>query len=172
MNVERWKLSRPQGRIVIAVRILIVSTLLSAAAIAERPVIYQLFVRHFGNTNETRKPNGTLAENGVGKFADINAAALDSLRDLGITHVWLTGVLQQATRTDYTAIGQPADDPDICKGRAGSPYAIKDCFDVCPDYALDPARRSGTAIRSQQVRLGNAGPERWLPSYSSQDWAW
>ena len=113
----------------------------SPAAEVPRPVIYQLFVRHFGNLNETRKPGGTLAENGVGKFADINAAALDSLRALGITHVWLTGVLQQATRTDYTAIGQPADDPDICKGEAGSPYAIKDYFDVCPDYATDPAQR-------------------------------
>ena len=132
--------SRPQGRLAFSIRILIFSTLLSTAP-AERPVIYQLFVRHFGNTNETRKPNGTLAENGVGKFADINAAALDSLRDLGITHVWLTGVLQQATRTDYAAIGQPADDPDICKGQAGSPYAIKDCFDVCPDYANDPSKR-------------------------------
>ncbi len=141
LKVERWKLSRPQGRLAIAVRILILSTFLIPATNAERPVIYQLFVRHFGNTNETRKPNGTLAENGVGKFADINDAALKSLRELGITHVWLTGIVQQATRTDYTAIGQPADDPDICKGRAGSPYAIKDCFDVCPDYANDPARR-------------------------------
>ena len=113
----------------------------SPAAEVPRPVIYQLFVRHFGNLNETRKPGGALAENGVGKFADINAAALDSLRELGITHLWLTGVLQQATRTDYTAQGQPADDPDICKGEAGSPYAIKDYFDVCPDYATDPAQR-------------------------------
>ncbi len=112
-----------------------------ASADVPRPVIYQLFVRHFGNLNETRKPGGTLADNGVGKFADINAAALDSLRMLGITHLWLTGVLQQATRTDYTAVGQPADDPDICKGEAGSPYAIKDYFDVCPDYATDPAQR-------------------------------
>ena len=133
--------SRPQGRLAIAVRILILSTLLIPTTRAERPVLYQLFVRHFGNTNETRQPNGTLAENGVGKFADINDAALESLHELGITHVWLTGILQQATRTDYAAIGQPADDPDICKGRAGSPYAIKDCFDVCPDYALDPAKR-------------------------------
>ena len=132
---------RPQGRLAFTLRILFLSTFLCTSVHAERPVIYQLFVRHFGNTNETRKPNGTLAENGVGKFADINDAALDSLRDFGITHVWLTGVLQQATRTDYAAIGQPADDPDICKGRAGSPYAIKDCFDVCPDYALDPAKR-------------------------------
>jgi len=108
---------------------------------AERVRIYQLFVRLFGNTNETRTQNGTLSENGVGKFADINDAALSSLKDLGFTHLWLTGVLQQATATDYSAVGQPADDPDLLKGLAGSPYAIKDYFDVCPDYANDPAKR-------------------------------
>jgi glycosidase len=103
--------------------------------------IYQLFVRLFGNTNETRKRNGTLAENGVGRFADINNAALSSIREMGFTHVWLTGVLQQATATDYSDIGQPADDTDLLKGLAGSPYAIKDYFDVCPDYAKKPAER-------------------------------
>ena len=103
--------------------------------------IYQLFVRLFGNTNETRKRNGTLAENGVGRFADINNAALNSIREMGFTHVWLTGVLQQATATDYSDIGQPADDTDLLKGLAGSPYAIKDYFDVCPDYAEKPAER-------------------------------
>jgi glycosidase len=113
----------------------------ASALHAERPVIYQLMVRHFGNTNVTNKPHGTLAENGCGKFTDINDAALNSLREIDITHVWLTGVIQQATRTDYTAIGQPADDADICKGQAGSPYAIKDYFDVCPDYAIEPAKR-------------------------------
>ena len=103
--------------------------------------IYQLFVRLFGNTNETRKQNGTLAENGVGRFADINHAALRSIREMGFTHVWLTGVLQQATATDYSEFGQPADDPDLLKGLAGSPYAIKDYFDVCPDYAQKAAER-------------------------------
>ncbi len=103
--------------------------------------IYQLFVRLFGNTNATRKPNGTLVENSVGKFVDINDAALDSLREMGFTHLWLTGVLQQATSTAYPAIDRPADDPDPLKGLAGSPYAIKDYFDVCPDYAQDPAYR-------------------------------
>src|SRR5258708_7593739 len=108
----------------------------------ERPRIYQLLPRLFGNTNETRKPNGTLAENGVGKFSDISDIALRSLRDeLHITHLWLTGVHAQATATDYTAIGKPADDPDLLKGLAGSPYAIKDYADVCPDYAIDPAKR-------------------------------
>ncbi len=103
--------------------------------------IYQLLVRLFGNVNETRKVDGSLAENGVGKFDDINDAAIDAIRDLGCTHIWLTGVLRQATSTDYSKIGLPADDPDLLKGLAGSPYAIKDYFDVCPDYARDPARR-------------------------------
>ncbi|HEX7517926.1 MAG TPA: alpha-amylase family glycosyl hydrolase [Chthoniobacterales bacterium] len=103
--------------------------------------IYQLFVRLFGNTNETRKQNGTLLENGAGQFPDINDAALNSLQQMGFTHIWLTGVLQQATATDYSEFGQPADDTDLLKGLAGSPYAIRDYFDVCPDYAQEPANR-------------------------------
>jgi glycosidase len=108
---------------------------------APRPVLYQLFLRQFSNVNETRKPNGTLAENGVGKFRDLDDRALRALRDFGITHVWLLGIPRQATATDYAAIGLPADDPDLLKGLAGSPFAIRDYFDVCPDYAEDPARR-------------------------------
>ncbi len=108
---------------------------------AERIRIYQLLPRLFGNVNERREPNGTLAENGVGKFNDINDAALAAIREMGVTHVWLTGILRQATATDHSAIGLPADDPDLLKGLAGSPYAIKDAFDVCPDYAVNPAER-------------------------------
>ena len=96
-------------------------------------------VRHFGNTHESPKVNGSMAENGCGKFADINNAALKSLRKLGITHVWLTGVLEQASSTSYP--DRPADNPLLVKGKAGSPYAIRDYFDVCPDYATDPAKR-------------------------------
>jgi len=112
---------------------------LSAVENPNRPQIYQLMVRHFGNTNETRKPNGTIKENGCGKFNDINDAALKSLKELGITHVWLTGVLEQASATAYP--NRPADFPALVKGRAGSPYAIRDYFDVCPDYAVDPDKR-------------------------------
>jgi glycosidase len=104
-----------------------------------RPVIYQLLVRTFGNSNETRKINGTLAENGCGKFSHINDIALESIAAMGFTHIWLTGVLEQASGTSYP--NRPADKPDILKGLAGSPYAIKDYFDVCPDYAMDPERR-------------------------------
>jgi glycosidase len=121
---------------------------------SRRPVIYQLLVRTFGNTNETCKLHGTLAENGCGKFHDINHAALVSLKDMGFTHLWLTGVLEQASGTAYPE--RPADPPDILKGIAGSPYAIKDYFDVCPDYAVDPQRRLGefTALVDRCHALG------------------
>jgi glycosidase len=106
-----------------------------------KPRIYQLLPRLFGNENETRKVNGTLSENGSGKFNDLSKSVLAGLRADGYTHVWLTGVIQQATSTDYSAVGQAADDPDLLKGIAGSPYAIRDYFDVSPDYAEDPAKR-------------------------------
>ncbi len=122
----------------------------------ERMRIYQLFPRLFGNVNETRKPNGTLAENGVGKFVDINDAACAAVAAMGFTHVWLTGVLKQATGTDYSEIGEPADDPALLKGRAGSPYAIKDCFDLCPDYAVRPADRLAE-FHTLLARLHSAG---------------
>lgn len=96
-------------------------------------------VRHFGNTNMTRKPNGTIEENGCGKFQHVNDSALTSLRQLGITHIWLTGVLEHASGTAYP--NRPADSPLILKGKAGSPYAIRDYFDVCPDYAEIPENR-------------------------------
>ena len=114
------------------------SSLMSASR-STRPRIYQLFVRLFGNTNQTRKCNGTLEENGCGKFEDINDAALLSLRDLGISHLWLTGVLEQASGTAYAC--RPADDANLLKGIAGSPYAIRDYFDVSPDYARNPENR-------------------------------
>lgn len=108
-----------------------------------RPVIYQLVVRLFSNSDETRTRDGTLAENGVGHFSDIDANALTEIRALGATHVWLTGVLRQATLTDWSSVDPAlaADDPDIVKGRAGSFYAVRDYYDVSPDYADDPARR-------------------------------
>ena len=108
---------------------------------AARAVIYQLVVRLFGNTNETRKKDGRLEENGVGKFADIDDRALASLKALGVTHLWLTGILRHATLTDYAAYGLPADPADVVKGRAGSFYAVRDYYDVSPDYAVDPGKR-------------------------------
>ena len=104
-------------------------------------VIYQMMVRLFGNKNQTNKHYGSIEENGSGKFNDITDTALDSLKDLGISHVWYTGVIEHATMTDYTAKGVRMDDPDVVKGRAGSPYAIKDYYDVDPDLATDVDQR-------------------------------
>lgn len=84
---------------------------------------------------------GTLDENGVGKFNDIDSTALAGIKELGVTHVWYTGVIEHATLTDYTAFGVRPDDADVVKGRAGSPYAIKDYYDVNPDLAVDVRER-------------------------------
>lgn len=104
-------------------------------------VIYQVFTRLFGNTGTTNKPWGTIEENGVGKFRDFTPKALREIRELGVTHLWYTGVLHHDVITDYTAYGISNDDPDVVKGRAGSPYAIKDYYSVDPDLAIDPANR-------------------------------
>ena len=98
-----------------------------------KPIIYQLFPRLFANYNETRKYNGTKEENGCGRFVDINERALKSISDLGATHVWYTGVIRHATDRFNT--------PSITKGRAGSPYAITDYYDVDPDLAKNEAKR-------------------------------
>lgn len=103
--------------------------------------VYQVFTRLFGNTNNNNKPWGTLEENGVGKFKDFNDQALEGIRELGITHIWYTGVLHHAMVTGYPEIGIPGDDADVVKGRAGSPYSVKDYYNVNPDLAVDPSRR-------------------------------
>lgn len=104
-------------------------------------VVYQVFTRLFGNTKTIQKPWGTLEENGVGKFSDFTDNALKEIRDLGVTHIWYTGVPHHAVIRDYTQYGISNDDPDVVKGRAGSPYAIKDYYQVNPDLAEDPGRR-------------------------------
>ncbi len=104
-------------------------------------VIYQVFTRLFGNQNTTNKPWGTIEENGVGKFNDFTDLALSEIKKLGVTHIWYTGVPHHALIGDYTNYGISNDDPDVVKGRAGSPYAIKDYYNVNPDLAVDPAKR-------------------------------
>lgn len=104
-------------------------------------VIYQVFTRLFGNVNTTNKPWGTIEENGVGKFNDFTDRALDEIKSMGVTHIWYTGVPHHDVITDYTEYGISNDDPDVVKGRAGSPYAVKDYYNVDPDLAVDPANR-------------------------------
>ncbi|MFI8604935.1 alpha-amylase family glycosyl hydrolase [Cellulophaga baltica] len=111
------------------------------SSIKKKEVVYQVFTRLFGNTNTTNKPWGTIEENGVGKFSDFTVKALTEIKDLGVTHIWYTGIPHHDVIRDYTAIGISNDDPDIVKGRAGSPYAVKDYYNVNPDLADDPKNR-------------------------------
>ena len=104
--------------------------------------IYQIFTRLYGACQPANNlPNGTIADNGVAKFNDFTADTLQRIKDYGFTHVWFTGVLEHATQTDYSRYGIHLDHPWIVKGRAGSPYAIKDYFDVDPDLAEDVPNR-------------------------------
>ena len=105
--------------------------------LVNRIVIYQTLPRLFGNTNAGRIPYGTITENGVGKFNDYTDRALDSIRSMGITHIWYTGIIEHAQLSDHRQFGIPLDDADVVKGRAGSPYAIKDYYDVDPDLAVN-----------------------------------
>ncbi|CAM3509986.1 alpha-amylase family protein [Flavobacterium chungbukense] len=104
-------------------------------------VVYQVFTRLFGNKNTNNKPWGTIEENGVGKFNDFTDKALHEIKDLGVNYIWYTGVPHHALVNDYTAYGISNDDPEVVKGRAGSPYAVKDYYNVNPDLAVDPAKR-------------------------------
>jgi glycosidase len=104
-------------------------------------VVYQVFTRLFGNKNTNNKPWGTIEENGVGKFNDFTDKALREISDLGVNYIWYTGVPHHALIRDYTTLGVSNDDPDVVKGRAGSPYAVKDYYNVNPDLAVNPVNR-------------------------------
>lgn len=101
----------------------------------EKPIIYQVLTRLFGNRKEECRKNGTIEENGCGKMSDFNTDTLKRIRSLGVTHVWYTGVIRHATTTDYTQFGIPRQHPAVVKGKAGSPYAIADYYDIDPDIA-------------------------------------
>jgi glycosidase len=107
----------------------------------EKIVIYQVLPRLFGNNNSNCTYNGDIATNGCGKLANFDKKALSKIKELGATHIWYTGVIEHATQTDYSAYGIAADHPAIVKGKAGSPYAIKDYYDIDPDLAVDVDNR-------------------------------
>jgi glycosidase len=138
--------------IVAAISVILLATACKSSAIKmnsennkktseKKEVVYQVFTRLFGNTNTNNKPWGTIEENGVGKFNDFTEKALTEIRDLGVTYIWYTGVPHHALVRDYTSIGVSNDDPEVVKGRAGSPYAVKDYYNVNPDLAVNPANR-------------------------------
>ena len=100
-------------------------------------ILYQIFTRLYGNRNTTHKESGTIAENGCGKMNDFTPTALKKIREMGVSHIWYTGVIRHATQTDYSAYGIPKNHPAVVKGKAGSPYAITDYYDIDPDLATD-----------------------------------
>jgi len=107
----------------------------------EKVIIYQIFTRLFGNRNVTRKVDGTVAENGCGKLADFTPKVLKDIAQMGVSHVWYTGVIRHATQTDYSKFGIPRQHAAVVKGKAGSPYAITDYYDIDPDLAVDVKKR-------------------------------
>lgn len=107
----------------------------------DKMIIYQVFPRWFGNMKSSLVKNGSLSENGVGKFSAFTAMALAKIKELGTTHVWYTGIIEHATNTDYTVYRIRKDHAAVVKGNAGSPYAIKDYYDVDPDLAESVPQR-------------------------------
>ncbi len=107
----------------------------------QKPIIYQVLPRLWGNSCLKPQKNGSLNENGTGKFSDIDKASLDYLKWLGCSHVWYTGIIRHSTKE--STHGCQASHPQMVKGRAGSPYAICDYYDVNPYLAEDPSNRMG-----------------------------
>ena len=108
---------------------------------SSKMIIYQVFTRLYGNRNTTRKEDGTIEENGCGKMNDFTPSTLKKIREMGVSHIWYTGIIRHATQTDYSAYGIPMNHPAIVKGKAGSPYAITDYYDIDPDLAVDVEKR-------------------------------
>ena len=107
----------------------------------EKMIIYQVFTRLFGNQNTKPVINGNIEENGCGKMNAFTKKALDEIKSLGATHIWYTGIIAHATQTDYSHYGLQKDHPAVVKGKAGSPYAIKDYYDIDPDLAVNVDKR-------------------------------
>lgn len=104
-------------------------------------IVYQLFPRIITNTVESPVRNGKIDQNGCGKFNHLTSTVIRSIKDLGVNTLWLTGVIEHATKTDFTDYGIENDNPNVVKGEAGSPYAIKDYYDVAPALAENIDRR-------------------------------
>ena len=135
-----------------------------------KPIIYQMLPRLWGNDNERMTQNGTLSENGTGKFSDIDEATLEYIKWLGCSHLWLTGIIRHSTQEESE--GCMASHPQFVKGKAGSPYAICDYYDVNPYLADDPSDRIGEFERLVE-RAHEAGLKiiiDFVPNHVSRDY--
>ena len=136
----------------------------------EKSIIYQIFPRYWGDRAGKQKKGGTLDENGCGKFSNIDRESLDYFKSLGITHLWLTGIVRHAT--GESTGGCTASSPDWVKGRAGSPYAITDYYDVNPYLADKPERRM-EEFKDLLKRVHNAGLKviiDFVPNHVARDY--
>jgi predicted acylesterase/phospholipase RssA/glycosidase len=139
----------------------------------KKTIIYQAFPRLFGNRNAKLVAGGSLAANGAGKFADFTAEVLQSIKSLGVTHIWYAGIIEHATCSDYSSIGISRDHSAVVKGKAGSPYAVKDYYDVDPDLALDPVNRM-KEFEELLERTHNAGMKAiidFVPNHVARQYA-
>lgn len=136
----------------------------------DKLIIYQLFPRLFTNDNAHCIMNGTLEQNGCGKFVDIDSKVLRSIRNLGVNCMWYTGVVEHASQTGYPKFGIPADNPHVVKGKAGSPYAIRDYFDVDPDLAVNVDKRieEFKALIERTHRAGMKALIDFVPNHTAR----
>ncbi len=135
-------------------------------------VIYQVLPRLFGNYKTRNKHNGTIEENGCGKFNSFTTKALNEIKSLGVTHIWYTGIIEHATKTNYTAYGIQQSHPAIVKGQAGSAYAIKDYYDVDPDLAVNIDNRM-TEFENLVKRTHAAGMKviiDFVPNHTAREY--
>ena len=126
--------------------------------------------RLWGNDKVRPKKNGTLEDNGTGKFSDIDTATLEYLKWLGCSHVWYTGILRHATQA--TKDGCIPSHPQFVKGKAGSPYAICDYYDVNPYLADDPQKRleEFEALVERSHAAGLKVIMDYVPNHVSRDY--
>ena len=135
-----------------------------------KPIIYQILPRLWGNDNPEPVRNGSLKDNGCGKFSNIDNKTLEYLKWLGCSHVWYTGVLRHSTQE--TEGGCLPSHPQFVKGKAGSPYAICDYYDVNPYLADDPKQRIGE-FEALVKRTHEAGLKviiDFVPNHVSRDY--
>ena len=122
----------------------------------DKLIIYQVLPRLFGNRTDKLVFNGTLEENGTGKFSDFTPKALREIANLGCNAIWYTGIIEHATKCDFSKFGIKKDNPYVIKGNAGSPYAIKDYYDVNP-YLADDIPNRMAEFEDLVQRTHNAG---------------
>lgn len=126
--------------------------------------------RLWGNDKSRSKKNGSLADNGTGKFSDIDSATLEYIKWLGCSHVWYTGILRHSTQA--TEDGCMPSHPQFVKGKAGSPYAICDYYDVNP-YLADDADKRMEEFEDLLKRSHEAGLKviiDYVPNHVARDY--